>query len=329
MDTDEFLMRVRQATQLADTDEDWTPAQILQEATQCLFERFVQPVVVTRSGYWLQTYDTNTIAGLAFYRIPPRAVVQGLELFCMTTPNNSTTVWSQLAVLTGSQAVDYDSQPLNGVPQWFSFESDGLMLYPTPLEARPLRMKYYLRPAQLVEVPEHDTSVYGFGIAPNQVIVNSIPADLPWSPTGGDIVDIVHTNGASEAIALSLYVSNIAAGPYPNTSTITFSTPLTDTQRVRMAPVDTVTCAAVVTADTIWTIPLPVELHSSLVAFVAAAILVDKGDGEKAAQLVSRCEAGVKAIIDVMTPRVKARPFVFRSRSSYLRRRAGWRTGQW
>jgi len=324
MDTTEFIDRVRQATQLADSDEDWTPTQILREATQCLYERFTQPIVTARSGYWLQVREVLTIPGQSFYRIPPRAVVQGFELFCMT-PSTSTnpTNWRQLAILTNAQSVEYMGQTGGGsVPSYFSLETDGVVLYPTPQEAMPLHVKYYLRPGELVEVPTYD----GYIVRPETAQVTTLAepdiTNLPWE--AGSYVDIVNTNGTSEAIAVNLLIADVIQGV--GQSIVYLTEPLTDRQ---VQQVNATGRATMVTRGTLWSIPLPQELHSALVSYTAAVILVDKGDAEKAAQLVSRCEAAVKAILDVMTPRGKTRPFVFKTRNSFLRRRAGWQSGRY
>lgn len=323
MDTDQFLDRVRETAQISPTDEDWTSFEILTEATQCMYERFVQPVVTTRSGYWLQNYDIETTAGINFYRIPPRAVVQGLELFCMTAPSNTANGnWSQLGVMTNAQAVDYENETLNGVPQFFAFQADGIVLYPTPQDVRPLRMKYYLRPPQLVAVPSYDGIIVRPETASVTSLVEPVATNLPW--VAGDLVDIVNTDGSSEAIAVGLTIADVLQGS--GESLVYLVDVLTDVQIFRINESPNV---AMVSADTAYTIPLPQELQSSLVTYTAAVILVDRGDAEKAAQLVSRCEASVKAIIDVMTPRVKTRPFVFKTKNTFLRRRAGWQTGYW
>ena len=85
---------------------------------------------------------------------------------------------------------------------------------------------------------------------------------------------------------------------------------------------------AIVPAGTAWTIPLPIEMHSAAVAYTSAVILMDKDDIEKATQVISRSEASVKKIVDMMIPRVKDRPYEFKTRNTFLRRRAGWR-GVW
>lgn len=320
MNTTEFLTRVRLMAQLPDADEDFPATQILAEASQCLFERFSQPIVNTRSGYWQYNQTISTVAGQSFYRIPSRAVVQGLELFCLTTPN-AATQWYQLAVLTNAQAVPYKDQPASGTPQAFSFESDGIVLYPTPQTAQSLQFRFYLRPGALVAVPTY-SGVITSAVTTTQLIVSSPDATpVPW--VAGSIVDIRNTDGTCEAVAIDQLVASVADGA--NIATINLATPLTADQFSRLRADGT---QAVMTADTSWVVPLPAEMVSALMSYTAAVILVDRGDAEKAAQLVSRCEAVVKTSVDLMTPRIKTRPWVFKTTNTYLRRNAaGWRRG--
>lgn len=318
MDSTEFLQRVRQSIQMDDADEDWTDSEILLEATQCVYERFVQPLVNVRSGHWLQTYETTTTAGVPFVRIPPRAVAQGLELFCTTGPNGSG-LWRQLHVLTNAQSVDYLQANYRGVPECFSFESDMLTLFPTPATAYPLQIKFYLRPATLVAVPDYQGTI--IDIYDSSTLVIDSPDTATPPPWDDQLVDIVNLDGNNETVLIDVPVNFTATGD-ATSRFVYFSQPFTTLQLAKLRDNGS---QAVVTAGSRWNIPLPVELHSALVTFTGAAILVDKGDAEKAAQLVSRCEAAVKAIVDVMTPRVKTRPFTFKTRNTYLRRRAGWR----
>lgn len=331
MNTAEFLSKVRDCVQLPDTDEDFTNEVILGIATDCLFERFVNPIVNTRSGYWLYKQDQLTTANMPFYRIHPRAVVQGLELFATAPPDTGiNTPWWELSYLSASEAMDIQDQQFGSEPHWFSLESDGLVLYPTPTDVRPLQMKFYLRPPALVEKPDWG----GIIQFTQSTVAYSDPTNSSLNDTqAGNQVDIVCTDGSGEAIAINCKITNRAANtPSMNTTTLTFNPPLTDLQYAKMQAMASVQAfgkpkQAVMVKDTSWWVPLPVEMQSSLVTFTSAVVLVDKGDATKAAQMVSRCESSLAKIIDTMTPRVKDRPKVFKTKNTYLRRRAGWRYG--
>lgn len=318
MNTTDFLERVRQAAQLPSTDEDWTATALLTEASQCLEERFAQPLVNTRSGYTLQSKTITTTAGQATYRIPPRAVVQGLELFCVSSPG-STTQWRQLAVLTNAQSVDYMNLQ-GGAPGAFCFEADQIVLFPTPQQSQSLTFKYYLRAAQLAEVPTYSGVLTAVNSVSQLTVTSPDATPVPW--TAGSLVDIRNLDGSCEAVAVDVTLSSVTDGT--NVATLNLSTPLTSEQVSKLRGDGT---QAVMTADTSWVIPLPAELCTALASYTAAVVLVDKGDAEKAAGIVSRCEAAVRAAMDLMQPRVKTRPFVFVSRNTYLRRRAGWQNG--
>jgi hypothetical protein len=319
MQTDAFIERVRQATQIASSDEDWSDSAVLAEAQQCIQERFSQPLVNARSGYWLYVQDSTTVPGQSFYRIPPRAIVQGLELFCTSLSANPGVSWYQLGVLTQSQSVDYLQQQWSGIPQMFAYEADGLVLYPQPQVAQPFQFRFYLRPAALVLPPGYGQLLSA--VSKTQLIVNSPDAGpAPW--TAGSKLDIRNLDGSCEAVAIDLTVASVVDGT--NVLTLNLSTPLTDDQFSRLRSDST---QAVMTADTTWVVPLVAELCTSLASYTGAVILVDKGDSEKGAQLVSRCESSLRSAIDLMIPRVKDRPYVVVTRGTYLRRRVGFRRG--
>lgn len=344
MNTDQFVKRVRETTQLPTNSEDWTAREILREASQCILERFTQPVLATRSGYWLQTYTFSTTAGVPYYRIPPRAVVQGLELFAMQPPGAAlnTTSWYQLSVLTNSSAMDFQGTQGGSNPRWFSFEGDSIVLYPTPAVSQTLQMKFYLRPPYLIPVPGDTFGPIVTGAEdPNldyPVPTTGVLNSAVYNPTNtvftvqydanyplfavGDKIDLVNLDGTSEAVALDMTIT--AVGVPAATVAVTVSTAFTVAEQTKQRA----QTQALVTAGTAWTIPLPIEMHSAAVAYTSAVVLMDKGDIEKATQVISRSEASVKKIVDMMQPRVKDRPYEFKTRNTFLRRRAGWR-GIW
>lgn len=306
MDTTEFLLRVRQLGQLPSDDEDWTDDQILQEAWQALLDRFAQPVSAIRNGSWLHRIQLSTTPNVAFYRIPPRAVVQGLEKLEMSSDNGAS--WWKLVALTESQATDYTSNNTNQ-PGWFSYESDGVILYPTPSSANfLLRFSYYLRPNQLIPVVTEGTV---FNVTAQEIIVVGDPTTLLADTT---TIDVINTSGWNEVAAVSMPYSSVGGVGF-GLFQITVP-PGTDLSRVIVGQVVRV-------PDTTDQIPLPVELHSALVAYTAAVILVAKGDSDKASQCSSKAESAIKRIVDACIPRTKSQLPNFMTRSTFLRRRLG------
>lgn len=314
MDTTAFLKRVRQAVQLGDNDEDFPSSEILIEGTQALYERFAEPVSSLRQGYWLQKVTTPTVQGQATYRLPPRAIVQGLEAIAISTDQGTT--WANLSILTDLESTDYQNTTQNGIPMWFSLQSDRVHFYPSPSAGLLIRYTYYLRPSQLI-------AAVSSGVVASW---NSTSITVSGDPNAyivvGETMDVVNTTGCNEVALVDVPVTNITSlglGFYRIDVDFTgFNTSnLTQGQVVRYS-------------NQTDQIPLPIELHDALAAWTAAVILLSRGDTDKAGQFSTKADSAIKRIITSAQPRIKNRPPVFKTRNTYLRRRvglgmAGWR----
>lgn len=312
MNTTDFLQRVRQLTQLPADDEDWTDAEILAEATQCLYERFAQAVSVLRSGYWLHRDVTAMTGGKAAYRMPPRAIVQGLEKIEYSVDFGVT--WKTLHILTDVETRDYSNSSERAQPQYFSLESDCVVLYPTPSSAWQLRFSYYLRPSTLIATVATGV-VFGFN-SDTELVVSGNPTG--YLDDAGGTMDIVHTTGCNEvavveqpytsitSIGINLYKIILPAG--------------TDISRIVAGQV-------VRFPDQTDQIPLPMEMTAALVARTAAIILDAKGDAQKADRLAAKSDGIIRRITDAALPRIKSKPFTWKTRNTYLRRRVGFGGG--
>lgn len=309
MNTTDFLTRVRQLAQLPADDEDWTDAEVLAEATQCLYERFAQAVSVLRSGYWLHRDITTMTAGEAAYRLPPRAIVQGLEKIEYSI--DSGVQWKTLHILTDVETADYSNSTEQSEPRHFSLESDCVVLYPTPSSAWQLRLSYYLRPSQLVATVATGV-VFGFN-SDTELVVSGNPG--AYLDAGGGTLDVVHTTGCSEvAVVDQTYtgIASLGANLYEITLPVG-----TDISRIIPGQV-------VRFPDQTDQIPLPQEMVAALVARTAAVILDAKGDSQKADRLAAKSEGIIKRITDAALPRIKSKPFTWKTRNTYLRRRVGF-----
>lgn len=312
MDTTALLARIRQAAQLPDDDEDWTDSEILAEATQALYERFAQAISVLRNGYWLHRVTQDMVNGQAMYRLPSRAIVQGLEKIEWSSDTGNS--WKDLHILTDVEARDYSNTTSVSEPQWFSLESDCVVLYPTPSSSSfLLRFSYYLRPSVLVPTV---TSGVVVGLnAPGELIVSGDPTFLDH---GGGTLDVVNTTGCNEVAIVDLEYDSIVSFAF-GTYKITFDSSQ-DVTRLLAGQV-------VRTSDQTDQIPLPIELHAALVARTAAVVLAAKGDNEKSDRLAQKSEGIIKRITDAAIPRIKSKPYTWKTRNTYLRRRVGFGIG--
>jgi hypothetical protein len=341
MFTDEFVYRVRQMCQLPDNDQDWGDYDILTEGSLALRERFTQVVANIRQGYWLKEYQIELVPGTAQYRIPYRYSVQGLELVEIQRANNSG-LWRQLPIATTSQTTAYSTPTMNE-PAHFEIRGDNLVLYPVPQQGGWLRIRGYLRPSDLVLedtlVDESGTtSNVGYiescgleddGLGNELFVVTLADDGFDFTNSVGFGFDIVQTTGCAEVVLPNMFCYTYVA---PRTLAFRIDYPgqfaASDTI-VTTEDEDTRRAGYLIHADESITIPLPQELHSALVAWTSAVILTERGDLEKAAACAKKAEAAITRAIDVMTPRIKAQPYTFKTRNSYLRRRQAWGWGRW
>lgn len=307
MDTAAFLKRVRLAVQVGDSDEDYPASEILIEGTQALYERYTEPVTSLRQGYWLHRLQTPSVQGQSMYRLPPRAIVQGLESIAVSADQGNS--WRLMSIVTDLEATNMLNAQQQGVPGWFRLQSDCVFMYPTPVNGLLFRFTYYLRPSVLINTV--NTGVVGSWTANSITVVGDPNAYI----TVGETMDVVNTTGCNEVAIVNLPVTNITSlglGLYR----IDINPTGFDLSRLVQGQV-------VRAPDTTDQLPLPLELHDSLVAWTSAVILLSRGDADKAGQLSAKADSAIKRIMTSAQPRIKDRPPVFKTRNSYTRRRIG------
>ncbi len=307
MDTTAFLKRVRLAVQLGDTDEDYPSSEILLEGTQALYERYTEPMSSLRQGYWLHRIQASSVQGQNMYRLPPRAIVQGLESISVSTDQGNS--WRLMSIVTDLEATNMLNATQQGVPGWFRLQSDCVYMYPTPVNGLLFRYTYYLRPSQLIA-----TVNTGVVVSWNSTSI-TVSGDPNAYITVGSTMDVVNTTGCNEVAMVNVPVTNVTSlglGLYR-----------IDVNFTGLDPSRLVQGQVVRAPDTTDQIPLPLELHDSLVAWTSAVILLSRGDSDKAGQLSAKADSAIKRIMTSAQPRIKDRPPVFKTRNSFLRRRIG------
>ena len=309
MNTTELVAQIRSTGQLSANDDAFTAALLLGRATQALWDRFARALTSLRQGYWLHRATTSTTAGNALYRLPVRAIAQGVEKLEISLDGTN---FKELEILTQTQATDASyTIAAQGQPWAFTLESDCVRLFPTPGGAYTLRFHYYLRPPVLTTYAATGI-VAVVDVITRSIAVTSDPAALGITTDTG--ADIQHASGTHELSLVGGTITSIA-GPVLGFYTITFAVG-TDLSQVVFGDYIRVPDTAVFPM-------LPVELHRPLADYVAADALMSKGDKEKAGTIVGKCEAGIEGFVDMSRPRVKNRPFTFKTRNTYLRRKFG------
>lgn len=307
MNTTEFIAAVRQSGQLSSQDPVYTNAAILSEGTQALWDRFAAAVQQCRQGYWLHTATTTTSSTQLFYKIPANTLVQGLEKLELSVDGTN---YYELSILTQPQATPFVGVPA-GIPTHFTLESDQIRLWPGPADAYTLRFTFYLRPPELM-VYENECKVVS--LTSSTVVVDTDPAALSIPITTSTGFYIQNYNGSFEVPCFDGVVSSISgSGPY----TINVSGSYTGGSRIQVG--DYVRPAGYGVFPM-----LPLELHRPLADYTAAMILLTKGDQQRGAVLSQKADSGINRFVDMAVSRVKAKPYTWRNRNSFLRRNFGW-----
>ena len=219
-----------------------------------------------------------------------------------------------LNVLTNIQSTDYEGANRSGQPYAFTYMQDTVVLYPTPSQSGwRVNAWYYLRPSTLSltalsTVISNMTGPVGS--------VYTLTATAHGLAASG-FCDLQHSTGNCEVIVPQLAFTRTDA----NTVTVTLDAN-------QAAQVDLGETYLNLAGETKF-IQLPQELCNSLVSYVGAVCLAEKGDTEKAQVFSQKCETAIKNIVDVALPRSKGQPPVFKTRNTYLRRRVGRWGGGW
>lgn len=284
---------------------EYTALVMMRELNDKLQSVFEDIVVKARAGYWVHETIFPTIANRGRYRLPPRAVVGGLEKL-------------ELAQTTAGPYVKLDEVPLaiaqryesfsGGTPCVFTIQGDQVELLPAPTSVWSMRMTYYIRPSRLAisqsSTQGGDGADRGRITAVNTVartlVVNAIPFDqsltVPAALTSGlQTIDVVHPDGWHE---LSL------VGAPQTLATLTFTVGGTDDMG------DIQVGDYVRVADqTDWPC-LPDDFHRTLADATAIKILLEMNIVEKATSLAANNGADLQRFRALLLPRVKAEPKV-------------------
>lgn len=305
MDDSDLITSIRYSAFISDSDPEYTDARLRIEAWNMLMTSFADSMVRSRQGYWRQEQLTTLVSGQRNYRIPARALVSTIDLVEVLQG-------SDYRKLHAAEIRDVGGlESKSGDPVWYIVENDTIKLFPTPTAAGTMRIKYAVRPSQLVQeqtaglITAVDTSARTLTMAARPV-VRATAASL----AAADLADVVHAGGCYDLGVCNATVSGVTgAGPY----VYTFAAG-TDLSRVAVG--DYLRAAG----ETDWP-QIPTEFHRTLADATAAAILVHKGATAKAQVLASKVGSELERMRSIIEPRAKFDPAVLRRRNTLLRRR--------
>lgn len=320
MRTEELEAACRQTAFIGDAAQypSYTQAVVLSELNDKLQSVFEDIVVKARSGYWLHEF-VYTVASSPRFRIPPRAVVGGLEKVEIAAAASGQP-FTKLTEVPASVAQDYERQG-TGDPYVFTVQGDVVEVIPQPTAGNVVRLTYYARPSRLVPAQSDPNGtqrgrITAVNTGTRVVTVNALPFDqsltVPVAITSAQqSIDIVHPDGWHELPLLGATQTisglNITVGGTDS---------LADVQNgdyVRVAD------------QTDWPC-LPDDFHRSLSDAAAVKILLELHMGEKAMQLAASNNSELERFRSLLLPRVKSEPkqipIMARSRGRGI---PGWR----
>lgn len=308
MNTTELETVCRESAAIGDAAQypDYTQARMLRELNDKLRTAFEDLVTKSRSGYWLHEKVFSSTIGKNRYRIPPRAVVGGLESVQISTTVGGP--FYKLDEVPVSSLQNFEGQPgTQGQPIVYAVIGDQVELVPTPSTVFSAKFTYYIRPSQMVPQQSSTTGGVVRGLITNvnptarTVSVAVLPFDQSLAvpaaiTTAVQSVDIVHPNGWHE---LSLVeATQTIAGGGPFTITMGGTDSMEDVEvgdYVRVAD------------QTDWPC-LPDDFHRPLADVTAVKILIELHLSEKAASLAENVNNDITRFRSLLYPRVKASP---------------------
>lgn len=303
MRSDQLIAAIRQQLMIPDAAQypEWSDAKLLRELNDKLRSVFTDIVTKARAGHWLQQATYITVAGKPQYRIPPRAVVQGLEAVELL----SGTRWIPLDEIPLAEARQYDPGQ-QGTPQRYWVHGDQVHLVPTPPAGHTIRLHYYLRPSELAT---SQSSTLGGAAADRgrittintgsrQLTVNALPWDYALSSPAAitsatQLIDVLHPDGWAECALVG--ASQTISGSVITVGGTQDLSEIQEGDYVRVA------------GQTDWP-QLAEEFHRLLADVAAVKVAIALSLEEKAATLSQSNGPDLERFRSTLTPRTKSSP---------------------
>lgn len=311
MTLDELIEEVRQQVFIGDETvyEDFDDARLRLELTNELRTTFGRAVCQVRQGFWLKQAYYEVVPGVAKYRIPPRAMVGGLENVAIAVDGGK---YVKLQEVTETHALFYEVAPGGvGSVQKYVIRSDQVVLLPTPAQSYLLRMSYYLRPSRLV-APQALGRITNVDVDTRVLALTAaVPTNFDTAApiTIGDLIDVVHTTGWAEVALVGAPVINIVD---PGTGEMEVTVGGTDA-------LDEIVVGDYLRAaeQTDWPC-LPEEVHSTLAKAAAVKVMNQLHMMQKKAETGQLVAGEISNWVDQLKSRVKAEAPVLKAPRSIL-----------
>lgn len=150
--SDDLVATVKRDSYLSTAQANFTPADILSIADNCMDQYFIPMLMALREGFYREYEDIPFIDGQADYTIPTYAMYGKLESLQYLNINGQI-LPGQISRIEIENLQDVLPTLGQGVPRFFTLNSHAVTVYPTPLGVNgdALRCYYDRRPGNLIE----------------------------------------------------------------------------------------------------------------------------------------------------------------------------------
>lgn len=239
--------------------------------------------------FYVATLDYTVASHQTVYAIPTRAIgmaLRDVQIVSSTDPDTRVGLErlnpeDMYAGISGNARFLVKK---NG----FYLQGNSVILYPTPLQAIDiLRLSYYMRPNQLVDVTTCGL-ITAVNAGANQITVATVPSNITTSTP----VDLVRAIPGFECTAIDQVVTNITS------NVLTFSGTL---------PTNVAAGDYVCQATQSCVVQVPPELQPLLFQYVVVRILAAQGDQANLKAAVAELEMLEKSAGTLLAPRVSGK----------------------
>lgn len=305
--TSEFLEGLKRRITMPANQVLLQDTDILDMGSDTLKLKLTKLLKASRQNYLLTTSDVPLVADQAYYDIPYRAVINGLEDIKWVLSDSQTL--RPLAYIVVEDLNQYPQSASN--PQAFYFQSDQVGLAPVPASASGSLRYWWHR--QLSKLCTVGAAGQVTGIVGSVVTVDNAPATF----VSGAEIDFIKNQSLGTILEQDVSITNVAG------TQLTFAS---GDVPGRLAVGDWVSIK-----KTTPIIPIPDECYDYFEALVGVDCLKAIGDNEGASELQKDVEDLEKDVKSLLEPRIDGEPEKIVNYHSLLRQKS-WRAfggGYW
>lgn len=302
----DFLADVRREGMLPTTSADGTAtADILAQAQYELESRLLPLILQVREEYLIVQKRIAITAGRSSYQIPRRAILGMVREVVLRKANGDLKPLVRIELETVRHM--YPSA-VTGEPEAFLVRGDYIQVFPVPSSTTgSLQVEFPCRPGRMAETASYPIT----SVSSTTTTVTYGAATLPGVVEGDYLIDLARADNGFQYFAVDVAptaftVSSLTflKSDLPDDSVYFFQDPGAVNQNQAKG--------AMMIADTVSNVPLPVELQGILVQATVARMKRQLGELDQASFHEKKTADMEQAFIRMVTPRVDGSPRIIR-----------------